>query len=107
MLVPAVFVVCQNEMDSTGSLGLQIPWNYKAGCITRFLLWFDGVQGHACAEVSTGSMIILLLFHINNIILWTDSRGYLLQTRRTLDRIQDHDSRIKDTDAYRRAMTEH
>jgi hypothetical protein len=45
--------------------------------------------------------------------------GYLLQTRRTLDRIQDHDSRIKDTDAGigsrlalydaadRRAMTEH
>jgi hypothetical protein len=52
------------------------------------------------------------------ITIWTGG-GYLLQTRRTLDRIQDHDSRIKDTDpslgsrlalygaAYRRAMTEH
>jgi hypothetical protein len=53
--------------------------------------------------------------NINN--TWTDG-GCLLQTRRTLHMIQDHESRIKDTDAglgsrvalyggpYRRAMTE-
>jgi hypothetical protein len=61
-------------------------------------------------------MIMIMMIII--ILIWTDG-GCLLQTRRTLDRIQDHDSRIQDTDpglgsrlalygaAYRRAMTEH